>query len=40
MLTKNFIEMQGNMLYTFGIILFYKVVWWFDGQKLVKNKGD
>jgi hypothetical protein len=31
-LTKNFIEIQGNMLNAFGIILFYKMVWWFDGQ--------
>jgi hypothetical protein len=33
-LTKKFIEVQGNMLNSFGIILFYKVVWWFDGQHI------
>jgi len=31
-LIKNFIEVQENMLNPFGIILFCKVVWWFDGQ--------
>jgi hypothetical protein len=31
-LTKKFIEVQGNMLNPLGIILFYKVMWWFDGQ--------
>jgi len=34
MLTKIFIKIQGNMLNAFGIILFYKVVWWFDGQDI------
>jgi hypothetical protein len=34
MLTKNFIEIEGNMLNAFGIILFYKVVWWFDGKNI------
>jgi hypothetical protein len=29
-LTKNFMEVQGYMLNPFGIILFYKVVGWFD----------
>jgi hypothetical protein len=33
-LIKNFIEGQGNMLNPFDIILFYKVVWWFDGQNI------
>jgi hypothetical protein len=33
-LTKKFIKIQGNMLNEFGIILFYKVVWWFDGQNI------
>jgi hypothetical protein len=33
-LTKKFIEVQRNMLNPFGIILFYKVVWWFDGQDI------
>ncbi len=34
-LTKTFIEVQGNMLNPFSIILFYKVViWWFDGQDI------
>jgi hypothetical protein len=33
-LPKKFIEVQGNMLNTFGIILFYKVMWWFDGQHI------
>jgi hypothetical protein len=32
--TKKIIEVQGNMLNPFGIILFYKVVWWFDGQDI------
>jgi hypothetical protein len=31
-LTNNFMEVQTNMLNPFGIILFYKVVGWFDGQ--------
>jgi len=30
-LTKNFMEVQRNMLNAFGIILYYKVVGWFDG---------
>ncbi len=30
MLIKNFIEIQGNMLNAFGIIFFYKVLWWFN----------
>jgi hypothetical protein len=30
-LIKKFIEVQGNILNAFGIILFYKMVWWFDG---------
>jgi hypothetical protein len=33
-LTKNFIEVQGYMLNPFGIILFYKMVGWFDGQNI------
>jgi hypothetical protein len=33
-LTKKFIEVQGNMVNPFGIILFYKVVWWFNGQDI------
>jgi hypothetical protein len=33
-LTKQFIKVQGNMLNAFGIILFYKVMWWFDGQDI------
>jgi hypothetical protein len=33
-LTKKIIEVQKNMLNEFGIILFYKVVWWFDGQDI------
>jgi hypothetical protein len=33
-LTKNFIEIQGNMLNAFGIILFYEVVWCFNGQDI------
>ncbi len=32
--TKKFIEVQKNMLNAFGIILFYKMVWWFDGQNI------
>jgi hypothetical protein len=32
--TKKFIEIQGKMLNAFDIILFYKVVWWFDGQDI------
>jgi len=31
-LTKHFMKVQGNMLNcAFGIILFYKVVGWFNG---------
>ncbi len=38
-LTKKFIEIQKNILNPFGIILFYKVLWWFDGQNIdVKPK--
>jgi hypothetical protein len=33
-LMKKFIKIQGNVLNAFDIILFYKVVWWFDGQKI------
>jgi hypothetical protein len=33
-LTKRFIEVQGKMLNAFGIILFYKVVGWFDNQDI------
>jgi len=33
-LIKNFIEAQRNILNAFGIILFYKMVWWFDGQNI------
>jgi hypothetical protein len=33
-LIKKFIEIQGNILNAFGIILFYKMVWWFDGQNI------
>ncbi len=39
-LTKNFIEAQKNMLNEFGIILFYKVLWWFNGQDIGVKKGD
>ncbi len=38
MLTKHFIEIQGNMLNAFGIILFYKVVWWFDSHNISLEK--
>jgi hypothetical protein len=31
-LTKKFMEVQRNMLNACDIILFYKVVGWFDGQ--------
>jgi hypothetical protein len=31
-LTKKFIEIFLNILNPFSIILFYKVMWWFDGQ--------
>jgi hypothetical protein len=33
-LIKKFIEVQGNILNPFKIILFYKMVWWFDGQNI------
>jgi hypothetical protein len=33
-LTKHFIEVQENMLNTFGIILFYKMLCIFDGQDI------
>jgi len=33
-LTKNFIEVQRYMLNPFAIILFYKVMGWFDGQNI------
>jgi hypothetical protein len=33
-LTKTFVEVQKNMLNVFDIILFYKVVGWFDGQNI------
>ncbi len=33
-LTTKFIEIQINMFYPFNIILFYKVLWWFDGQDI------
>jgi hypothetical protein len=33
-LTKNFMKVEGNMLNAFGIIMFYKVVEWFDGQDI------
>ncbi len=39
-LIKKFIEVQGNILNAFGIILFYKMVWWFDGQNIVWNQRD
>jgi hypothetical protein len=29
-LTKKFMEVQGNMLNAFGIILFYKMVGWYN----------
>jgi hypothetical protein len=28
---KKIMEVQGNMLNAFGIMLFYKVIGWFDG---------
>jgi hypothetical protein len=34
MLTKKFIEIQINMSNAFGIILLYKMVWWFDNHNL------
>jgi hypothetical protein len=33
-LTKNFIKVKKNVLNAFGIILFYKMMWWFDGQDI------
>jgi hypothetical protein len=33
-LTKTFMDVQGNMLNVFGIILFYKVLGSFDGQDI------
>jgi hypothetical protein len=33
-LTKGSIEVQENVLNPFGIILFYKMVWWFNGQDI------
>jgi hypothetical protein len=33
-LTKKFIKIQKTMLNAFGIILFYKMMWWFDGQNI------
>jgi hypothetical protein len=30
-------EIQKDMLNAFGIILFYKVMGWFNGQKIVGN---
>jgi hypothetical protein len=33
-LTKKFIEIPWTLLNAFGIILFYKVEWWFDGQHI------
>jgi hypothetical protein len=32
-LTKKFTQV-GNMLNAFSITLFYKMVWWFDGQNI------
>jgi hypothetical protein len=37
---KKFMEVQRNMSNAFGIILFYKVVGWFDGQDIVWNEED
>jgi hypothetical protein len=34
MLIIKFIEVQKNMLNAFDIILFYKVMWWFDGYDI------
>jgi hypothetical protein len=39
-LTKKFMEVQIYMLNPFGIILFYKVVGWFDGQDIGVVQGD
>jgi hypothetical protein len=33
-LIKKFMEVHGNMLNAVGIILFFKVVGWFDGQDI------
>jgi len=33
-LTKNVMKVQGYILNPFDIILFYKVVGWFDGQNI------
>jgi hypothetical protein len=33
-LTKHFMEVQGYMLNPIGIILFYKVMGWFDAQDI------
>jgi hypothetical protein len=33
-LIKKFMEIQGNMLNTFGIILFHKMMGWLDGQNV------
>jgi hypothetical protein len=33
-LTEKFMEVQINILNAFGIILFYKMMGWFDGQDI------
>jgi len=33
-LTKKFMEVQSYILNPFGIVLFYKVMQWFDGQNI------
>jgi hypothetical protein len=33
-LTKKFMEVQGDMLNAFNIILFYKVMGWFNSQNI------
>jgi hypothetical protein len=33
-LTKKFMEVQGNMLNAFGVILLYKMIGWFDVQDI------
>jgi hypothetical protein len=33
-LIENVMKVQGYMLNPFGIILFYKMVGWFDGQNI------
>ncbi len=38
-LTKKFMEVQRYMLNPFGIILFYKVMGWFDGQDTLVENG-